>query len=75
MLMMLMVTSNKIGAVDTDMLAVGAPTPEVREFFKNMSPMKRIGTIADLGDAVALIASEGARWISGQSICVSGASK
>lgn len=32
----------------------------------------RVGTIEDLGDAVLLIASEKARWITGQYISVSG---
>lgn len=35
----------------------------------------RVGTVQDLGDAVALLASESGRWISGQAIHVNGASK
>jgi len=36
------------------------------------TPMKRLGLPGDIGDAVALFASESARWITGQEIVVSG---
>lgn len=53
-----------------------APVPAAfREFVAKTSPFNRLGTIADIGDAIALLASESARWISGQNIQVSGASK
>jgi NAD(P)-dependent dehydrogenase (short-subunit alcohol dehydrogenase family) len=39
------------------------------------NPQGRLGTVADLGDAVALFASESSRWISGQSVNVSGWTK
>jgi meso-butanediol dehydrogenase/(S,S)-butanediol dehydrogenase/diacetyl reductase len=52
-------------------MMIGAPS-ELIEAFKSGSPFKRMGTIADIGDAVALIASESARWISGQAINVDG---
>jgi NAD(P)-dependent dehydrogenase (short-subunit alcohol dehydrogenase family) len=42
------------------------------DYAKNASPQKRMGLPNDIGDAVALIASESARWISGQSILVNG---
>jgi NAD(P)-dependent dehydrogenase (short-subunit alcohol dehydrogenase family) len=62
------------GPIETDMLLTrSSEAVGVLEFFKNLSPQKRIGTVADFGDAVALFASESARWISGQSILVSGA--
>lgn len=69
------ITVNTIhpGGTRTDMLK-GAP-----DFFIQMmvdaSPFKRLGTIADIGDAVALFVSESARWISGQNVLVNGASK
>jgi enoyl-[acyl-carrier-protein] reductase (NADH) len=43
-----------------------------REFFINISPLKRVGTISDIGDAVGLFASESSRWISGQAVYVAG---
>jgi hypothetical protein len=52
------------------MLAPAIADPGTKAYFTNLSPQKRIGTVADLGDAVALISSESARWISGQSIIV-----
>ncbi len=38
-------------------------------------PMQRFGTPGDIGDAVALLASESARWITGQNIVVAGGQK
>lgn len=61
------------GGIDTDMLALSPPS-----FIKaviDATPAKRLGTIYDLGDAVSLLASESARWISGQAIVVSGGSR
>lgn len=49
--------------------------PHFIELGKKASPQGRMGTIMDLGDAIALLASESARWISGQAISVSGAAK
>jgi hypothetical protein len=57
-----------IGGVDTDLFAT-APA-ELKAIVAKSSPIGRIGTISDIGDATALIASEGARWISGQAINV-----
>ena len=38
----------------------------------NMTPLGRLGQPDDVGDAVALLASEDARWITGQNIQVNG---
>jgi NAD(P)-dependent dehydrogenase (short-subunit alcohol dehydrogenase family) len=46
--------------------------PALLEYAKKASPFNRLGTISDIGDATALIASESARWISGQSINLNG---
>jgi NAD(P)-dependent dehydrogenase (short-subunit alcohol dehydrogenase family) len=67
--------SNDAGATETDLLTRANPAPGAKAYFASLSPHKRIGTTADLGDAVALIVSESARWISGQSIVVSGGAK
>jgi NAD(P)-dependent dehydrogenase (short-subunit alcohol dehydrogenase family) len=61
--------------VDTDLLAPFVADAGTKELFTNASPMKRLGTISDVGDATALIASDSARWISGQAICVAGGAK
>jgi 3-oxoacyl-[acyl-carrier protein] reductase len=73
------ITVNTIhpGAVGpTDMLrnATG-DNKDVYAYFSSLTPFKRLGSVADIGDAVALIVSESARWISGQNINVSGAAK
>lgn len=63
------------GPTDTDMLAPSVANPGVRAYFEGITPFKRLGTVADISDAVALVTSESARWISGQSIVVAGAAK
>jgi 3-oxoacyl-[acyl-carrier protein] reductase len=57
-----------IGPTDTDMIAM-IPA-ETRAIINKSMPSGRIGTIFDIGDAVALLVSESARWISGQAIFV-----
>jgi hypothetical protein len=52
------------------MLAPLTASQGAKDYFAGMSPMKRMGDVSDIGDAVALISSESARWISGQSIVV-----
>jgi hypothetical protein len=56
------------GGIDTDMFA-GSP-PSFVQAVIDATPMKRLGTIYDLGESVSLLASESARWISGQAIVV-----
>jgi 3-oxoacyl-[acyl-carrier protein] reductase len=60
-----------IGGTETDILA--NTDAAILEYAKKQSPFGRLATIHDLGDAVALLVSESARWISGQSVVVSGA--
>jgi 3-oxoacyl-[acyl-carrier protein] reductase len=62
-----------IGGTKTDMMS--AAPPQMIQWLIDSTPFKRLGTIADISDAVALIASESARWISGQNITVAGAAK
>lgn len=64
-----------IGPTDTDMLAPSVANAGVRAYFEGITPFKRLGTVADIADSVALITSESARWISGQNIVVAGAAK
>lgn len=61
------------GGVDTDM-AKGAST-EMLAMIKQKTPVEhRLGRVEDIADVVAWLAEEGARWVSGQSISVSGGS-
>jgi NAD(P)-dependent dehydrogenase (short-subunit alcohol dehydrogenase family) len=66
------ITANSIhpGYTETDMISSYMQLPGMLEKMASVSPFNRVGTTADLGDAVALFASESARWISGQSIIV-----
>ena len=57
------------GAVKTDAFLL--PDTAVARLV-NMTPLGRLGQPDDVGDAVALLASEDARWITGQNIQVNG---
>lgn len=45
---------------------------ENRDFAKNSSPFKRLGTPQDVADACAFLASDDSRWITGQHILCNG---
>jgi 3-oxoacyl-[acyl-carrier protein] reductase len=60
------------GATDTDLYRGLAPEA-AREVAKNRSPFKRLGTPQDIADVVAFLASDAARWVSGQNIRATGA--
>jgi enoyl-[acyl-carrier-protein] reductase (NADH) len=54
------------------MMRGASSSPAILEAMANISPFKRIGTVSDIGDSVALLVSESARWISGQAILITG---
>ncbi|MEU7245151.1 SDR family NAD(P)-dependent oxidoreductase [Streptomyces sparsogenes] len=61
------------GAVDTDLTAAERrEQPETRQVLIDMTALGRIGTPADVADVVAFLASDDARWVTGQLIEVSG---
>ena len=62
------------GVVETDMSNF-AKTDEGKTFVLGMQALKRIGQPADVGPVVAFLASDAARWISGDTIRVDGGSK
>jgi NAD(P)-dependent dehydrogenase (short-subunit alcohol dehydrogenase family) len=62
------------GVVDTDMSSF-ARTDAGRNFTLGMQAMKRIAQPSDIGDAIAFLASDAARWISGDTLRVDGGSK
>jgi 3-oxoacyl-[acyl-carrier protein] reductase len=62
------------GVIDTDMSNF-TKTEVGREATLGMQALKRIGKPEDVPDVVAFLASEKARWITGASIPVDGASK
>jgi 3-oxoacyl-[acyl-carrier protein] reductase len=62
------------GVIDTDMSKF-ARSEEGRRFTLGMQAMQRIGQPDDIADVVTFIASDGARWITGETIEASGGSK
>ena len=62
------------GVVETDMSNF-AHTETGRQFTLSIQALKRIATPDDLGDVFAFLASDEARWITGQTVSVDGGSK
>ncbi|MEU3524268.1 SDR family oxidoreductase [Streptomyces sp. NPDC038707] len=62
------------GFVETDMNAMLRQTPEAAAGLAALSVFNRIGRPADIADIVAFLASDEARWITGQWISASGGS-
>ena len=62
------------GVIDTDMSSF-AKTDEGKTFVLGMQALKRIGQPGDVGPVVAFLASDDARWITGDTIRVDGGSK
>jgi 3-oxoacyl-[acyl-carrier protein] reductase len=66
------VNSVAAGVVDTDTAAWLDSAPGLRAQVSSTIALGRIGEAADLADVVAFLASDDARWITGQSIEASG---
>jgi NAD(P)-dependent dehydrogenase (short-subunit alcohol dehydrogenase family) len=62
------------GVVETDMSNF-TKTDAGREFVLGMQALKRIAQPDDIGGVIAFLASEDARWITGDTIRVDGGSK
>jgi NAD(P)-dependent dehydrogenase (short-subunit alcohol dehydrogenase family) len=62
------------GVVETDMSAF-AKTDEGREYALGMQALKRLAQPDDIGGVVTFLASEDARWITGDTTHVDGGSK
>ncbi len=62
------------GVVDTDISSF-ARTDAGRDFTLGMQALKRVAQPADIGDVVAFLASDAARWITGDTVRVDGGSK
>ncbi|CAM5687813.1 SDR family NAD(P)-dependent oxidoreductase [Streptomyces aurantiogriseus] len=60
------------GFVETDMNARRRATPEARDALAARSVFGRIGMPSDVADVVAFLASDDARWVTGQYLDVSG---
>jgi NAD(P)-dependent dehydrogenase (short-subunit alcohol dehydrogenase family) len=59
------------GAIDTPM-NTNAYTPEVRRTYEERIPMQRIGTAEEVADVVLFLASDAARYLTGQELVVDG---
>jgi NAD(P)-dependent dehydrogenase (short-subunit alcohol dehydrogenase family) len=59
------------GAVDTP-LNTSAWTPEVRRNYEERIAVRRIGTPGEIADVVLFLASDGARYVTGQELIVDG---
>lgn len=62
------------GVVETDMSSF-AKTDAGRDFTLSLQTLKRVAQPADIGDAIAFLASDAARWITGDTLRVDGGSK
>jgi NAD(P)-dependent dehydrogenase (short-subunit alcohol dehydrogenase family) len=62
------------GVIDTEMSKF-AKTDEGRQFTLGMQALQRIGHADDVADVVSFLASDTARWVTGDSIQVGGGSK
>jgi NAD(P)-dependent dehydrogenase (short-subunit alcohol dehydrogenase family) len=60
------------GAVDTEMWARNRAIPGVIEEIEAMTPLGRWATPDDIADVVAFLASDAARFITGETVCVDG---
>lgn len=68
------ITVNTVGPgfIETDMNARRRTTPEARAALAARSVFDRIGRPADVADVVGFLASDAARWITGQYLDVGG---
>lgn len=64
------VNAISVGFTDTDLIQTN--TEEMNKALIAMTSLRRIGKPADLADAVSLLASDDARWITGQVVQVTG---
>jgi NAD(P)-dependent dehydrogenase (short-subunit alcohol dehydrogenase family) len=60
------------GVIDTDMAAAFTRSAEGQEFAKSKQALKRIGQPGDIADVVGFLASDNARWVTGQVIEATG---
>jgi 3-oxoacyl-[acyl-carrier protein] reductase len=62
------------GVVETDMSSF-SKSNEGREFTMSMQALKRVAQPNDIGEVIAFLSSDGARWITGDTVHVDGGTK
>jgi NAD(P)-dependent dehydrogenase (short-subunit alcohol dehydrogenase family) len=60
------------GVVDTEMWARNKAIPGVIEEIEALTPLRRWATPDDIADVVVFLASDGARFVTGETVCVDG---
>jgi NAD(P)-dependent dehydrogenase (short-subunit alcohol dehydrogenase family) len=60
------------GVVDTHMWARNKAIPGVVEEIEALTPLRRWATPADIADVVVFLASDAARFVTGETVCVDG---
>jgi NAD(P)-dependent dehydrogenase (short-subunit alcohol dehydrogenase family) len=60
------------GVVDTEMWARNKAIPGVVEEIEALTPLRRWATPEDIADVVAFLASDAARFVTGETVCVDG---
>jgi NAD(P)-dependent dehydrogenase (short-subunit alcohol dehydrogenase family) len=61
------------GVIDTPLAAAALAVPRLRQAIEDRTPLApRVGRPAEVADVVAFLASDAARWITGESITVDG---
>ena len=59
------------GPTDTDLFRIGITDKQISKLV-GQTPLSRLGTPQDIADVVQFLASDAARWITGQTIRVNG---
>ncbi len=67
------ITVNMVSAGPTDTGLLDSFPAEIKATLAKASPFGRLGTAEDCADVVAFLASDGARWLSGQVLVANGA--
>ncbi len=60
------------GLVDTKLASILTSTPDLLKTFTDRTPLGRIGQPDELGAAAVFLASDEARYVTGQTLCVDG---
>jgi 3-oxoacyl-[acyl-carrier protein] reductase len=60
------------GVVDTALWAANKQVEGVVEAVEKLTPLRRWGQPADIADVITFLASDAARFITGETICVDG---